>query len=80
MDSGNGDMSATFNQNNNADFTDELDLPNLVDSDEPELLELRNLDEIDEKKNEDVVVKADALSILLDKYGDDGVKLEENFR
>lgn len=71
----NGEMSSTFNQHNNADFSDELDLPNLLDSDEPEL---RKLDEIDEKKND--IAKTDVLSIILSKYGDDGVKLEECFR
>lgn len=71
----NGDMASTSNQHNNADFADELDLPNLVDSDEPEL---RQLDEIDEKKN--TVAKADVLSVILSKYGDDGIKLEECFR
>lgn len=69
----NGDMAST--SNNNAEFADELDLPNLVDSDEPEL---RQLDEIDEKKN--TVAKADVLSVILSKYGDDGIKLEECFR
>lgn len=77
MERENGEMSSTLNQTNTADFTDELDLPNLIDQDEPEL---RNLDEIDEKKNENVVVKADVLSVILSKYGDDGVKLEENLR
>ncbi|KAG4079567.1 hypothetical protein HA402_012337 [Bradysia odoriphaga] len=71
----NGDMPSTSNQHNNADFIDDIDLPNLVDSDEPEL---RQLDDIDEKKN--VVAKADILSIILSKYGDDGIKLEESFR
>lgn len=71
----NGDMPSSSNQHNNADFGDELDLQNLVDSDEPEL---RQLDEIDEKKN--IVAKADVLSIILSKYGDDGIKLEESFR
>lgn len=70
----NGEPS-TFSQHNNVEFADELDLPNLVDSEEPEL---RQLDEIDEKKN--VVAKADVLSIILSKYGDDGIKLEECFR
>lgn len=77
MERENGEMSSTLNQTNTADFTDELDLPNLIDQDEPEL---RNLDEIDEKKNENVVVKADVLSVILSKYGDDGAKLEENLR
>ncbi len=71
----NGEMSSTSNQNHNADFTDELDLMNLVDSDEPEL---QQLDDFDDKKN--VATKTDLLSILLSKYGDDGMKLEENFR
>lgn len=73
MDGANGEIPSTSNQNNNADFIDELDLPNLVDSDEPEL---RQLDE--DKKN--FVVKADVLSVILSKYGDDGTKLEDNFR
>lgn len=77
MDSKNGGMSSTSNQNNITEFTDELDLINLVDSDEPEL---RNLDQNDDKNDEKAVVKADVLSVILSKYGDDGVKLEEGFR
>lgn len=73
MDRANGELSSTNNQNN-TDFTDELDLPNLVDSDEPEL---RQLDEIEDNKNN---TKADFFSVLLSKYGDDGNKLEEGFR
>lgn len=76
MDPINGGESSTSNQNYNMDFSDELDLANLVDSDEPEL---RQLDEIVCDKS-NVVVKSDILSILLSKYGDDGNKLDEKFR
>lgn len=54
---------------NNADFADELDLPNLVDGEEPELQQL------DEKK--DIVLKTDVLSINLSVFGEDGIRLEE---
>lgn len=77
MNSADNGVPSTSNQNNNMDFSDEneIDLCNLVDSDEPEL---RQLDDIEDRT--DRVVKADELSVLLSDYGDDGIKLAENLR
>jgi len=75
MNRANGETSSTRPEN---DFSDEneLDLCNLIDADEPEL---RELDDNDDRKNENHV-KADVLSVMLSEYGDDGLKLAENFR
>ncbi|KAJ6640310.1 hypothetical protein Bhyg_13060 [Pseudolycoriella hygida] len=67
----------SLNESNSAEFADDIDLPNLVDSVEPELLKLV---ESDEKPDENVAVKVDHLSVLLSNYGESGFKLEEQFR